>query len=149
MVIDQPEVRHVLRRSRVLQVATLSPKNRPFMTPLWFVVHAGVLYITTGPGSRAGRNIVVHPEITVLFQDVDDERRVLRMRGLASCRQGLPPWPALLQLARKYYLPPRAVLVELRHARLWPLRQLYYGQAKGGVGHIRVEPIAADFLSRP
>jgi hypothetical protein len=149
VVLDQDRVRHVLRRSRITQVATLSPKNRPFMTPLWFAEHRGVLYITTGPGSRAGKNVATHPEITLLFQDVSDEASVLRVRGLASCRQGLPPWAALLGLARKYYLPPRAALVELRHARLWSVRRLYYAQAKGGVGHIRVEPTSADFLPRP
>lgn len=71
------------------------------------------------------------------------------MRGLASCRQGLPPWASGWRIIRKYYLRPRALLVELRHARLWPLRRLYYGQAKGGVGYIRVTPTAAAFLSRP
>jgi hypothetical protein len=148
-MLDEADVRHVLRRSRITQVATVSPRNRPFMTPLWFVEHHGLLYITTGPGTRAGRNIAVHPQITLLFQDVADEPRVLRVRGLASCRPGLPPWPALWRIIRKYYLPPRALLVELRHARLWPLRRLYYGQTKGGFGHICVDPTAAAFLTRP
>ena len=148
-MLDEARVRHVLQRSRITQMATLSPKSRPFMTPLWFVEHQGMLYITTGPGTRAGRNVSVHPEVALLFQDVADEPRVLCVRGLASCRQGLPPWAALWRIMRKYYLPPRALLVELRHARLWPLRRLYYGQAKGGFGYIRVAPTAAVLLSRP
>ena len=54
-----------------------------------------------------------------------------------------PPWAVLLRIATKYYLPPRALLVELRH-----LRKLYYGQVQDGFGYIRVVPTACEFLTR-
>jgi Pyridoxamine 5'-phosphate oxidase len=144
-------VRAFLRRSLIVQVATLSPKRRPFVTPLWFVAHRGVLYITTGPETRAGKNIAQHPPVTLLCsgERADRPDEVLRLRGTATCERGLPSWPVLLRIAAKYYLSPRAASVELRNARKWRLRSLYYGQVKGGFGHIRVVPDTCEFLTRP
>ncbi len=150
MPIDDA-VRAFLRRSLIVQVATLSPKSRPFVTPLWFVFDDGSLYITTGPGSRAGKNIGHHPEVALLFRGerVNRGERVLRVRGVATVHRGLPSWRVLLRVAAKYYLSPGALPVELRNARKWSLRRRYYGQAKGGFGYIRIVPTAADFLPGP
>ena len=140
-----------LRGSMIVQVATLSPKSRPFVTPLWFVVHRGALYITTGPQTWAGKNIQAHPEVSLLFsgERVRRSHHVLRLRGTATVHHGLPPWPVLLRVAAKYYVSPRALPVELRNARKWRLRQLYYGQVKGGFGYIRVVPTGGEFLREP
>jgi hypothetical protein len=148
MLATDAAVRAFLRDSMVAEVATLSPKRRPFVTPLWFVVDRGVLYVTTGPGTWAGRNVVEHPEVTLLLggSEVD---RVLRLRGTATCHGGLPPWRVLLRVAAKYYVSTGAFSVELRNARSWGLRWAYYGQAKGGLGYIRIVPTAAELLPRP
>jgi hypothetical protein len=132
MPIDDA-VRAFLRRSLIVEVATLSAKNRPFVTPLWFVFDAGSLYITTGPGSRAGKNIGHHPEVALLFRGEQLNRgdRVLRVRGTATVHRG------------------GALPVELRNLRKWSLRRRYYGQAKGGFGYIRIVPTAADFQPSP
>ena len=61
-------VRTFLRQSMIVQVATRSPKGRLFVTPLWFVVHRGVVYITTGPETWAGKNVMQHPQVTLLHQ---------------------------------------------------------------------------------
>jgi hypothetical protein len=144
-------VRGFLRRSLVVQVATLSPKLRPFVTPLWFVLHRGILYITTGPETWAGKNIQQHPAVTLLFsgERVRRSDQVLRLRGTATCHRGLPSWPVLLRIVAKYYLSPRALRAELRNARKWRLRALYYGQVKGGAGHVRVQPGEGELLTRP
>lgn len=144
-------LRAFLRRSLIVQVATLSAKRRPFVTPLWFVLDRGALYITTGPETWAGKNVTQHPEVALLFSDekVGRSDRVLRLRGTATCHHGLPSWRVLLRVAAKYYVSPRALAVELRHARGWRLRNLYYGQVKGGFGYIRVVPTAGEFLPRP
>jgi hypothetical protein len=139
-------VRRFLRRSMVVEVATLSAKGHPFVTPLWFVVDGGALYLTTGPETRAGRNVVGHPQVTLLFHG---ERRVLRMRGTGTCHRGVPSWRVLLRAAAKYYVGPRALPGELRNASRWTLRWRYYGQLKGGLGYLRVVPGAAALLPRP
>ena len=143
--------RGFLRRSLVVHLATLSSKRRPFVTPLWFALHRGVLYITTGPETRAGKNIQQHSEVTLLFNGERARRRdqVLRVRGTATCHRGLPPWPALLRIVAKYYLSPRALRAELRNARKWRLRALYHGKAEGGDGHVQVLPGECEFLTRP
>ena len=144
-------VRAFLQRSMIVQVATLSAKRRPFLTLLWFVVHDGIIYITTGPGTWAGKNITQHPEVTLLFGGEPDGQpdRFLRLRGRATCHHSLPSWGVLLRVAAKYYASPRALLVELRNAHKWRLRSLYYGQVKGGFGHIRVVPKSCEFLTPP
>lgn len=144
-------VRTFLGGSLIAQVATLSAKKRPFLTPLWFVVDCGALYITTGPATRAGKNVTQQPEVALLFsgERVGRSDQVLRLRGMATCHHGLPSWRVLLRVAAKYYVSPRALSAELRNIRKWRLRRLYYGQAKGGFGYIRVVPAAAEFLPRP
>jgi hypothetical protein len=145
---DDPAVRAILRRAMVVEFATLSEKRRPFVTPLWFVEWDGVFYLTTAPGSRAGRNVAQHPRATLLFHD-DPGRPALRIRGTATCHHGFPPWRVLLRIALKYYVGLRALPVELPNARRWRLRVRYYAQGKGGVGHLRVVPREAELVARP
>jgi len=151
MLATDARVRMFLERSSIVQVATLSPKNRPFVTPLWFVLHDGAVYITSGYESWAGRNVQQHGEVALLF--VADRGahadQVLRVRGTATCHRGFPPLGVLWRVAMKYYLSPRVLVVELRNARKWRLRKRYYGQVKGGAGYLRVIPGACEFLQRP
>ncbi|MBI1816147.1 MAG: pyridoxamine 5'-phosphate oxidase family protein [Deltaproteobacteria bacterium] len=144
------EVQAFVRGSLVVQVATLSPKGRPFVTPLWFVVDGGALYVTTGAASRAGKNVTQNPAVVLLFsgERAPVPARCLRLRGSATCVSGLPSWRVLLRILAKYYLSPRALVAELLNADKWRLRLRYYGQVKGGAGYIRVVPTAADFLAR-
>jgi hypothetical protein len=135
----------------VVEIATLSPKRRPFVTPLWFVVDGGVLYLTTGPETRAARNLAANPEVTLLFNGVSEGRSagILRLRGTATRHRGLPSWRVLLRVAAKYYVAPGGLRTELRNFRRWRLRQLFYGQVKGGFGYLRIVPGAAEFLPVP
>lgn len=146
-----PAVRDFLRRSLVAQVATRSPSGRAFMTPLWFVVDGGALYVATAAETWTAKNVAQHPEVALLFRDEASERfdRVLRLRGTATCHRGFPSWRVLLRVAAKYYAPPRALGVELRNARKWRLRTLYYAHAKGGPAHLRIVPSEATFLAPP
>jgi len=75
-------VRQFLQGSLVVMVATRSPQHRPFLTPLWFVVDDGAVYITTGPGTWAGRNVTQHAEVALLFagEQLGHPDRVLRVR---------------------------------------------------------------------
>ena len=146
-VLTDRAVRAVLRCSMVAEVATLSAKSRPFVTPLWFVTSGDALYITTGPGTWVGRNVMEHPEVTLLFYGDRGGRseRIVRVRGTATCHRGLPSWRVLLRIAVKYYVSLR----ELQNARRWGLRRRYYSQVKGGFGYLRVVPRAAEILPWP
>jgi hypothetical protein len=147
---NDQRVRDFLRSSMIVEVATLSPKRRPFVTPLWFVAHRGAFYITTGVDSWAGKNVAQHPAVTLLFRGEPARcaEPVLRVRGTATINRNLPPWVVLLRVATKYYLG-RGLRVELRHRHLWGLRRRYYAQATGGPGFIKVIPATCEFLETP
>lgn len=149
--VNDPAVAGFLHSSLIAQVATLSPKGRPFVTPLWFVVDAGALYLTTGPETRAGRNIASHPEVTLLLSGEQrlPRDRILRLRGTATRHHGLPSWRVLARIAAKYYLAPGALALELRNAGRWALRQRYYRQQPGGFGYLLVMPTGSEFLPLP
>jgi hypothetical protein len=140
-----------VRQSLVVLVATISPKSRPFLTPLWFVLDGGELFITTGTNTWAGRNVSQRPQVTLLF---GGERgaatdRYLCMRGTGTCHAGLPPLRVLLRIAAKYYVAPSALRVELRHIAQWGLRMRYYGGVPGGAGYIKVVPTSTEFRNLP
>ena len=145
------EVRAFLRYSMVALVATRLANERPFMTPLWFVADRGTLFIATGAESWTSRNVARHREVVLLVSGEESGQtdRVLRVRGTAAFQRGLPPWRVLLRIVRKYYSSPRALRVEFRNIQKWRLRLRYYGQTKGGPGHLRIVPTTAEFLSRP
>jgi hypothetical protein len=146
-----PVVIDFLRGSMVALVATVSAKGRPFMTPLWFVVDGGALYLTTGTATWAARNVVRQPEVALLLtgERLARPHEPLSLRGTATLQLGLPPWRVLLRIAAKYYVAPRGLAVELSNATKWGLRARYYAQVKGGAGYLRVVPTGGEFLRRP
>ena len=135
-------VRDFLNASTVVELATVSPYGRPFVTPLWFVTDDGALYVTTAATSRAARNVATHPAVAMLLHGDRDGRRgqVLLLRGSATVHHAFPSWRVLGKLALKYHLSPHGALSELRHAAQWPLRLLYYADARGGPAHLRIVP---------
>jgi hypothetical protein len=59
-----------------------------------------------------------------------------------------PSWRVLAKLALKYHLSPRGALSELQHAAQWPLRLLYYADARGGPAHLWIVPTAGKSSRR-
>jgi predicted pyridoxine 5'-phosphate oxidase superfamily flavin-nucleotide-binding protein len=143
-----PVVADFLRGSMVALVATVSTTGRPFLTPLWFVVDGGTLYLTTGTKTWAARNVAQQPEVALLLTGEALTRRgeALRLHGTATIQPGLPPWRVLLRIAAKYYAAPAALAVEVSNAFRWGLRARYYAQVKGGAGYLRVVPTGGEIL---
>ena len=149
MTPDDPTVRHYLKHSMVMRLATQSSTGRASLTPIWFVVSDGALVASTAASTVAARNVAADPRVAVLL---DAERaggaeHVLRLRGTASLHTGLPPLGTLARLAGKYYLAPRGLGGELAHVRQWRARQRYYAQSEAV--WIEIRPDAADLLSTP
>ena len=143
----QPAAWQFLRGCDVALVATRSAKGHPFMTPLWCVPHAGALYVTTGRGSWAARNVAATHEAVLLFGGERGARqptRRLTVRAEGDCVPGTAPWPVLLRTATRYFLRPRLLRLEWRHRRQWGLRRAYYGQAEGGPAYLRLVPVSAE-----
>jgi hypothetical protein len=145
---DDREVQDFIADSMVAEVATLSRKGTPSLTPLWFVCDRGRIYMGTGQATLTVRNVAAHPNVDLLF---DGERRggserVLRISGAAVCHKEYPNLRLVLRFAMKHYLTPGGLRSELAHWRKWRLRQRYYGQGKPAV--IEVMPETAEFLPR-
>ena len=149
MSLDAPEVRACIARARIALVATRSPRGAPFVTPLWFVVHAGRLLCTTSAASVTVRNVDADGAASVLLYDGVDESatRLLRLRGRATARRGRLPFGVVARMAAKYYASPAGLAVELAHARLWPLRMRYYAQSEAAL--LDFVPEVAEFVPRP
>lgn len=151
LALEDSTVQAFLRDSMVVLVTTVSPKGRPFATPLWFVVDDGILYVTTGTATRAARNISAGSAVTLLVTGEHGRhgRHALRLRGTATIHAGLPSWRILVRIAAKYYVAPRAMVTELTNVAKWRLRARYYAQVAGGAGYLRVLPTSADLVVRP
>lgn len=55
--MTERELGELLRTERTCRVATVSPGGEPHVAPLWFVWHAGVLYLNSLKRSRRTRDI--------------------------------------------------------------------------------------------
>ena len=146
MTPDDPEVQGFLADSMVVELATLSRKAVPSLTPIWFVCDHGRIYMGTGAATLAVRNISARAGVVLLF---DAERRgksdrILRITGHATVRRDTPTLRVLLRMAMKYFLSPGGMRSELAHFRKWGLRRRYYAQGKPAV--IEVVPETAEFL---
>lgn len=137
-----PNLEVAVRNSRVMILASRSPKGTPFAVPLWFVPHHGRFYATTSASSWTVRNVAASPHVALLLggEGRDDANRLL-VRGCARAVRGIPPPAVLARIAWLYYLQPQFAAVELSHIRLWALRMRYYGQSQAA--HIVITPQAA------
>ena len=48
---------------------SVRPDGRPHLAPVWFVWHAGKLYIGTDPKSVKSRNLRTNPHVTLALED--------------------------------------------------------------------------------
>ena len=64
---DDPEVQKWIEASVVAHMATLSRKEVPALTPLWFVCYRGHLYMATARATLAARNIAAHSSVVLLL----------------------------------------------------------------------------------
>mgnify|MGYP003576148880 CR=1 FL=1 len=76
------ELRAFLDEQRIVQVATVGPRGRPHLVPLWYVVEAGeppVLRGWTFAKSQKARNLERDPRATV---SIDDGVQYQELRGV-------------------------------------------------------------------
>ncbi len=76
------ELRAFLDEQRIVQVATVGPKGRPHLVPLWYVVEGGegpVLRGWTYAASQKARNLERDPRATI---SIDDGVQYQELRGV-------------------------------------------------------------------
>ena len=61
--------------------------GRPHLAPVWFVAHAGRIYIGTDPGSVKSRNVRANPRVTLALEE---GTHPVICEGLARVVD--PPW---------------------------------------------------------
>ena len=129
--VSSSELEAALAASRVMIIATRSPKGTPFAVPLWFVAHHGSIWATTGASSWTVRNVVASPDVAILLGGENRNDTRMLVRGRARAVPGIPPAAVLARIAWRYYLDPPFAAVELINMRLWCRRVRYYAQSKG------------------
>ena len=145
---DLPKLQAALNKSRVMILASLSPKGTPFAVPLWFIPHHGRIFATTSASSWTARNVAARSQVAILLggEGQDNGNRLL-VRGHGQVVNGMPPAAVLARIAWLYYLQPRFAAVELSHIRLWWRRMRYYRQSQAA--YIVITPRAATEYPMP
>ena len=150
MNLREERLQSFLRRSMVVRLATLSPKEQPHLTPLWFVQDGGRFYMATRAASPAARDISAHPDVVLLFHAERGRRpgQILRIRGTARLRKSLG-LRVQLRFAAKYHLSPGGLRNLLSNLGTLLVRVRYYGERTGEAGTLEVTPERFEFLPRP
>ncbi len=151
MSTNDPAVRTLLRRAKVARIATLSRSGRPSITPLYFVVVQGQIWLGTPEWTLAVREIKADPRVSLLFEVEQNpqDRRVLRITGRAQIRTDASAQRAYnLRVAFKYLLTFGQIRNTFAHRRLLPLRRRYRAQSqtKGQACVIEVAPEQVELL---
>lgn len=150
---DDPAVADILRRAMVARIATVSRNGRPHVNPLYFVCGNGKIYLGTVERTLAALNVKADPRVTILFnvEHEPDDRRVLRIRGLAVVRTDskLCRWYVVRDL-RKYIISRRGLGNALAHAHLLPaVRRFVTSGEKGKECVLEVRPEQAELVTAP
>jgi PPOX class probable F420-dependent enzyme len=77
--MTEEELRSFLEEQRIVQVATIGPKGRPHVVPLWYVVEDGALGSWTYAASQKAKNLDRDPRATL---SIDDGVQYDQLRGV-------------------------------------------------------------------
>lgn len=66
-----PEAQEKLISARNVWFGSVRPDGRPHLAPVWFVWHAGRVYICTSPSSVKARNIQHDARVVLALEDGD------------------------------------------------------------------------------
>ena len=77
--MTEPELEAFLDEQRIVQVATLGPKGRPHLVPLWYVVEHGDIRGWTYAASQKAKNLERDPRATI---SIDDGVQYEELRGV-------------------------------------------------------------------
>ena len=77
--MTEPELEAFLEDQRILQLATVGPRGRPHLVPLWYVVSDGALRGWTYAASQKAKNLERDPRATV---SIDDGVQYHELRGV-------------------------------------------------------------------
>lgn len=139
------------RKGMVSRIATLSASGRPSITPLYFTVVDGHLWLGTADWTLAARDAAADPRVVILLQHekTPSDRRVLRVTGRAVLHTDRDAiWIYNLRVWLKYSVSPGGLLNNLVNLRLARLMRQYHQQSadKGSACVIDITPGHAEFV---
>jgi general stress protein 26 len=140
MVIDHPAARSIVRRAKIVRIATVSRTGRPQIMPLWYIVDRGRILMSNAETSPTVRNIAGDPRAVLLFEDAPGGRYV-RVEGTARYTREAELQRRLVKGSiAKYYLSPGALLSAARNLRRLGTLRRYYRERAAAAGVIEVTP---------
>jgi len=77
-----------LQKMQVIWFGSVRPDGRPHLAPIWFVWHAGRIYVSTDPKSVKSRNISGNRRVVLALEDGTNP---VICEGTAYLLP--PPWP--------------------------------------------------------
>lgn len=104
--LSDDELAEFLGRTWTARVATVGPDGWPHVVPLWFVWHAGTLFVNTTRGNRTVRNAETGPRAAATIDDGEryDELRGVVLRGELADATGDPRLPDVVEaFSAKYF----------------------------------------------
>jgi PPOX class probable F420-dependent enzyme len=90
-----------LKREVVIWLATVGPKARPLVVPVWFLWDGDSFLVYSVPGAKV-RNIERNPAVQLHLNATDDGDDVVRVEGTAQILKRQPPAYKVPAYIRKY-----------------------------------------------
>ncbi|MCB0201336.1 MAG: pyridoxamine 5'-phosphate oxidase family protein [Anaerolineae bacterium] len=154
MEATDPAALDIIRHAMVVRLATLSRNGRPSVTPIYFVVQEGHIWIGTVEWTLAVRTVRADPRASLLFNRERDPqaRQIVRLTGTAVVRTDLPSLRIYnRKVALKYMLAPGGLWSYLTHLHKLKLLHHYHIQDddKGDPCIIDVTPERIELLTMP
>jgi PPOX class probable F420-dependent enzyme len=98
-----PDRYHDILASTVLgHLATVDPRGRPQVNPVWFIADAGHIYLSVRAETAKYRNMRGNPNVAISFSDPTRPDRYLEIRGTVTEFAIYEDLTWVNQLARKY-----------------------------------------------
>ena len=84
MVSMPNDVRAFLGKANLAVLATIGPKGRPQVTPVWFMLEDDHILINTSMGRVKLRNMEADPRVTLAIVDRDNPYQYVQIRGTVA-----------------------------------------------------------------
>jgi general stress protein 26 len=145
MLASDPAALAIVRHAMVVRLATLSRNGRPSITPIYFTVQQGHIWIGTVEWTLAVRAARADPRVSLLFnwERNPGMHQAVGMIGTAVIRTDTPSLHRYnVSVAMKYILTPGGLWSYLTHVHKLRLLHWYHVQddEKGAACIIDVTP---------
>ena len=121
----------IMGHAMVVRLATLSRNGRPSITPIYFIVEQGNIWIGTVTWTLAVRAVRANPPVSLLFtwEQNPQMRQTLHITGTAAIRTDPPSLRRYnIRVAMKYIFTPGGMRSYLTHAHKMLLLHNYHTQ---------------------